>query len=34
VASANHASMLASPHADVIVQNVERVCAAAMETEA
>jgi pimeloyl-ACP methyl ester carboxylesterase len=34
VASANHASMLAGPHADVIVGAVERVCAAAMEIEA
>lgn len=34
VASANHASMLASPYADVIVQGVERVSAAAMEIEA
>ena len=34
VAAANHASMLAGPHADAIVRGVERVCAAAMEIEA
>ena len=34
VATANHASMLAGPYADVIVRGVERVCAAAMEMEA
>lgn len=34
VTSANHASMLAGPYADVIVRGVERVCAAAFGIEA
>jgi pimeloyl-ACP methyl ester carboxylesterase len=33
IVQANHASMLAGPHADVIVRAVERVCEAAMELE-